>query len=99
LTDWLIKSMEERNWQELIEGLDFTEEIDPAFLQPPIGDDFMAEDFGEYSNAATAKLEELFQKEEGNSIFYANSHLTNEMDECSQMPSTSFRFVILILKS
>jgi hypothetical protein len=86
--------MEERNWKELTEGLNFSEEIDPAFLQPPFGDDFMDhQDFGEYSNAATAKLEELFQKEEGNSIFYANS-----MEGCSQMPSTSFRFVILIIK-
>lgn len=82
LSDWLIQSMEERRWRQLTEAIDFREPVDPTlYLRSAADPDEQAEE----------AEEEEFRREEGNSIFYANSQLPHHQQQpgCSQMPSTS----------
>jgi hypothetical protein len=84
LSDWLIQRGEQRRWMELTENIDFNEDVDPSLYLCPHADlpgGAISPAQQQQECSASTLMQDGYQREEGNSVFYAKS--------CSQQPSTS----------
>ncbi|KAL3079887.1 hypothetical protein niasHS_014169 [Heterodera schachtii] len=90
LSDWFIRSMEERKWAELTEGIDFRDEVDPVrHFGPALSPGTLCEmhrhsERSGDDDKSGAKSAEEFHRREGNSVFYAICD-----ESTAQMASTS----------